>query len=434
MRVRRIRARSLALVGLATVLLLGIGAVLGSRSATPAAGDVAPTVDRLAASIDRAQKRLRLVSVDHVTWAALGSAYLEKARVTMDPSYYAKAEGALKRSLDVRPEGNAQALTGLGALANARHDFAGAREWARKALRLNGYNADAYGVLTDAETQLGHPDAATDAVQHMLDLRPGLAALTRASYDIEQHGRIAEATSLMRRALDAAIDPADVAFCRYQLGELAWHSGDLVGARQQYAAGRAADPTYLPLLQGRAKVAAATGSLDAALADYADLTRRSPTPGYLLEYAELLTAAGRNRDASVQRGLADAAQQLFAANGGTDDLTAAALALAQGHHAEALEMARREWQRRQFADVADMLAWTLHANGKDAEALSYARRAESLGARNARYAYHLALIELATGDRAAARRDLARTLDINPYFSPTDAPAAARTLAVLESR
>jgi tetratricopeptide (TPR) repeat protein len=411
------------------VLLLGIGGVLGARSSTPAAGDVAPTVDRLAASIDRAQERLRLVPADYVTWAALGSAYLEKARVTADPSFYAKAEGALKRSLDVRPEGNAQALTGIGALANARHDFAGAREWARKALRLNGYNADAYGVLTDAETQLGHADAATDAVQHMLDLRPGLAALTRASYDHEQHGRIAEATSLMRQALDAAIDPADIAFCRYQLGELAWHSGDLAGAGQQYAAGLAADPTFLPLRRGRAKVAAAKGNIDAALADYADLTRRSPTPAYFLEYAELLTAAGRDGDASVQRGLADAAQQLFAASGGTDDLTAAALALAQARPAEALEMARREWQRRQFADVADMLAWTLHANGKDAEALSYARRAESLGARNARYAYHLGMIQLALGDRASARRDLARALDINPYFSSIDAPAAARTLA-----
>jgi tetratricopeptide (TPR) repeat protein len=320
-------------------------------------------------------------------------------------------------------------MAGLGALANARHDFTAAADWARKALRTNPYSAEAYAVLADAETQLGHPEAATGAVQDLLDLRPGLSALTRASYDHEQHGRTTEATGLMRQALAAAFDPADVAFCRYQLGELAWHSGDLAGAEREYTATASG---YPPLLQGRAKVAAAQGRQGEALAGYAELTGRSPTPGYLLEYAELLEAAGRGAEAEAQRALADATHRLLTDNGGADDLTGAAIALARSRPTEALAMARREWQRRQFAEVADMLGWALHTNGKHAEALRYARRAEVLGVRDARYAYHLGMIELALGDRAAARRDLARALDINPYFSPLDAPAAARTLAGLE--
>ncbi|MFE9692957.1 tetratricopeptide repeat protein [Micromonospora sp. NPDC005806] len=431
LRLPRIRARSLAVVGLAAVLLLGIGGVLGRRAPAPAGGEEFARVERLAATIDRAQERLRLVPGDYHTWAALGLAYLEKARVTADPTFFAKADGALNRSLVVRPDGNSQALAGLGALANARHDFAGAAQRARAALRLNPYSAEAYAVLADAETQLGNPDAASDALQRLLDLRPGLTALTRAAYDDEQHGRIAEASGLMRQALDAAVDPADIAFCRYHLGELAWRSGDLAAAAREYSAGLAADPSYLPLRQGHAKVAAARGRLDEALASYADLTRRSPTPGYFLEYAELLDTAGRGEEATAQRDLADAAHRLFTANGGADDLTGAYIALARSRPADALTMARREWQRRQFADVADLLAWALHTNGMDAEALEYARRAEALGARNAGYAYHLGMIELALGDRDGARRDLGRALSINPYFSPLDAPAAARTVAGL---
>ena len=48
----------------------------------------------------------------------------------------------------------------------------------------------------------------------------------------------------MRRALDAAaIDRADIAFCQHQLGDLAWHGGDLAdGARPSTRAGLAADP------------------------------------------------------------------------------------------------------------------------------------------------------------------------------------------------
>ncbi|MFY1669744.1 tetratricopeptide repeat protein [Plantactinospora sp. WMMB334] len=430
-RLPRIGVRSLLVTGLVAALLLGAGALRGLRppeDPAPVAGEVVPRVDRLAATIDRAQEQLRRVPGDHVTWAALGMAYLEKSRISADPSWFGRAEGALRRSLTLRPDGNDPALAGLGALANARHDFTGAAGYARQALRINPYSAEAYTVLGDAQTQLGRADEATGAVQSLLDLRPGLPALTRAAYDREQRGRTAEADALLRQALDLALDPADIAFCRHQLGELAWNSGDLSGAEREYAAGLAADPGYPPLLHGRAKVAAARGRLDQALAGYAELTARSPTPGYLLDHAELLDAAGRGAEADVQRRLAEAAHRLFTAGGGTDDLTGVALALARSRPAEALTLARREWQRRQFAEVADALAVALHANGRDAEALGHARRAESLGARDARYAYHRGIIELALGNRDEGRRHLRRALDINPYFSPVDAPAAARTL------
>jgi tetratricopeptide (TPR) repeat protein len=255
------------MVGLTAILLTGVGAVFGlhhSTSPDPGSAQASSSLpagqapaDQLAASITRAQKHLSAVPGDYDAWAALGSAYTERARVTADPAYYPKAEGALRRSLQLRPTGNPAALVGLGALANARHGFATARDLAHRALRMDPYSADAYGVLADAQTQLGHPAAATDAIQHMLDLRPGLAAYARASYDLEQQGRLGDAVALMRRALGDAVDPADVAFCRYQLGELAWRAGRLDDAETEYTGGQAADPAYLPLLAGHARVAAA---------------------------------------------------------------------------------------------------------------------------------------------------------------------------------
>jgi tetratricopeptide (TPR) repeat protein len=428
-------------VVLIAAALLAVGGILGAHpspsdrsEAVATRGSATASAARLDTAIAAAQQRLRRLPGDYVTWAALGSAYLEKARITADPGWYPKSEGALRRSLAVRPKDNTTALTGLGALANSRHDFATGRTMAQQALRQDPYNADAYGVLADAETQLGNTAAATAAVQHMLDVRPGLAALTRGSYDLEQRGRITEARALMRQALTAAVDPADIAFCRYQLGELAWTVGDLAGAQREYAAGLDATPDYLPLQQGTAKLAAAQGKMPAALAGYATLTSRSPTPTYLLDYAELLRAAGGGPAAEAQLTLADAADRLFAANGGKDDLTAAALALARNRPAEALASARREWKRRHFADVADMMAQALHANGRNAEALRYARLAAAPGARNARYLYHQGLIEAALGQTAAARRDLTAALTLNPHFSPLDAPAAHRALAGLAKR
>src|SRR5215813_3460359 len=432
------------IVGLAAILLTAVGAVFGLHQGESPIADTAQAsssltpgqarADQLAESIARAQKHLGAVPGDYVTWAALGSAYVERARVTADPMYYPKAEGALRRSLNLQPRGNPAALVGLGALANARHEFATARDLAHRALRTDPYSADAYGVLADAQTQLGNATAATDAVQHMLNLRPGLAAYARASYDLEQRGRLGGAVALMRRALGDAVDPADIAFCRYQLGELAWRSGRLDDAATEYAAGRAADPAYLPLLAGQGRVAAARGQTDAALADYAQLTARYPAPGYLMEYANLLRAAGQRTRANQQLALAAAALRLFKANGGTDDLGAAQLALAEGHPKQAVLAARREWSRRHFSDVADTLAWALHRSGADTEAISYARKANRLGARNSGYLFHFGIIELSLGHRSDARRDLSAALALNPHFSPLDAPVAEAALKRLSAR
>jgi tetratricopeptide (TPR) repeat protein len=433
--------RTVAVVSGTALALLAAGAVAGLRTGPVPASATAPApvtvpapVDGLGGTIARAQDRLRTLPRDHETWAALGLAYVERARVTADPSLYPKAEGALRRSLEVRRADNPAALIGLGALANARHEFAAARTYATDALRTDPYAADAYGVLADAQTQLGDAPAATDAVQRMLDLRPGLAGYARASYDLEQRGRPAEATGLMRRALDAAVDPADIAFCRNQLGDLAFAGGDLSGAATEYAAGVAADPSYQPLLRGRARVAAASGRIDAAIADAAAVAARTPTPDTLMEYAELLRLAGRTADADRQLTLADAAHRIFVANGGRDDLTGALLALARGDATSAVKFARAEWQRRPFADVADVLGRALHAAGQDAEALRYARRAVELGPRNASFAYHLAMVSLSLGDRVAAGTGLDRVRTLNPYFSPTDGPTAARARSALAAR
>ncbi|WP_144124966.1 tetratricopeptide repeat protein [Catellatospora sichuanensis] len=426
--------RSIA-VGVTAAALFGLGGAFGAAPEPWQAEPVYAQGDPLVRSIEQAQARLRDVPGDWTTWAALGSAYVERARITGDPGYYPRAEGALHESLRLHPGPPADAaLAGLGALANARHDFAQAERLARQAIAGNPFSADAYGVLTDALTQLGRPAEATEAAQRMLDLRPGLPALSRAAYDLEQHGRVDEARELWTQALATAIAPADLAYVHHQLGDLAWHGGDLVAARTAYRAGLAADAGYLPLRHGLARLDAASGRTAEALAGYTALTAAAPTPSLLVEHALLLRSLGRAAEAEAQLTLAQAALDLLAAGGGGDDLAAAELALARGDHATAVRLATGEWRRRKHTDVADTLAWALHQAGRSAEALPLARAAAALGARSALHAYHLGMIELALGDRAAARRDLARALQINPHFSPVDAPAAARALASAGAR
>lgn len=322
------------------VALTVAGGLLGKPSAPPPAipTTVVAVVDPLAQRIERAQQRLRDLPGDWPTWAALGVAFVERARVTGDPTYYPRAENALKESLRLRPS-NPDALIGQGMLANARHDFSGAAKFASEAVSLNPFSSMGYLVLADAYTQLGQAEAATGAVERALDLDPGLPALSRAAYDLELHGRIAESRELWQRALRQAFAPADVTFVRQQLGDLALSAGDRETARNEY--------TLAGYKYGLAK-------LDSDLHLYGELVAAQPNPSWLAEYAVLLRKAGRDGDAASALRLADAALALLEANGANDDLAAAEVALARGDCASARTFAERELARRTHRDVVRM--------------------------------------------------------------------------------
>ena len=90
--------------------------------------------------------------------------------------------------------------------------------------------------------------------------------------------------------------------------------------------------------------------------------------------------------------------------------------------------ARAEWDRRHSIAVADALAWQLHANRRDTEALTYADQALRLGTRNPLFLFHRASIERSLGQAGAARRDLEAAAALNPRFSILHADTAARML------
>lgn len=389
-------ARLIALTVAAAAVLYALPAATGAfdTSHPPRAGAAVPPapVDAVA----RAQARLRDVPDDPRALAQLGGAYVERARTSGDPAYYPRAQQALDRALELSPAGapaREPALVGLAALANSRHDFAAGRDFARQAIGENAYSAAAFGALTDALTQLGDAAGATDAVQRMLDLKPGIPAFTRASYDLELRGDIDGARAALDRALAAAATPDDVAYCRRYLGELALGQGDPAAALAQYDAGLAAVPGDPALRAGRAAALAALGQRDAALAEYADLTVALPTPQYLAEYGELLESAGRGDEARTQYALVTAQFALMEANGAADDLARALFEADHGDPAEAVRRAQAEWGRRQSVHTADALAWALFRSGRAAEALPYARRATDGGWRDQRVIRHLTMIQ-----------------------------------------
>lgn len=416
---------------LAATLVVGPRLDLGGSAASPpsvASTSTAATSDSLTGAITDLQEGLDDEPEDHEAWATLGGLYVEQARVTSDFSYYPRAEGALEESLELRPEDNDDALTGLGALANARHDFSGAEEFARRALEVNPANSTSWGVLADALIQLGDYDGSTAAVQEMLDLRPGLPSYSRASYDLELHGEDERAREAMELALTSSISPADKAFCRYYLGQLAFNNGDLEEAETQFGLGLDAAADNPALLIGQARVDAARGNEEEALTGYERVVGARPLPEYLVEYGTYLESLGRSDQAEEQFAVLAASQLLFESNGGQDDLTSALMEAERGDPAAAVEHAEREWDLRQNVDSADAMAWALHSAGRDEEALEYAVKATALEGPNATLLYHRGMIEASLGMDEEARTHLEAALETNPYFSPLHAPVAQQAL------
>ena len=174
------RFRRLLLPAGALLLVIGLLGILAGTRSEPSSPESTLAAPSAAASdsglqgISSLQNRLRTAPRDADSWGALGSLYVDQARVTADPIWYGKAQGALRKSLELKSAANVGALIGLGKLANARHDFAGGLRWGERAGAAAPGRAAPYGVIGDALIELGRYPEAFAAIQRMVDLRPDL--------------------------------------------------------------------------------------------------------------------------------------------------------------------------------------------------------------------------------------------------------------------
>lgn len=442
---RRWRAAQLGLcaASLAVALTAGavvIGAVRDGGGTVPVASSPSGISPELLAggdldsSIRALQVHLRAQPRDYGGWATLGLAYVEQARTKGDPSRYPQASRALDRSLKLHP-GNDAALAGRAALAAARHDFAGALGYADRALAQNPYSERALSSRIDALVELGRYADASKAADLADSRRPGVPVFTRYAYVHELRGDVKTARRVLEQALAAATSRGDIAYVATALGQLAWNQGDYRTALGRYARALAADDAYLPALEGRARAQAAQGDTADAIRGMEQVVDRYPLPQPLVELGELYEARGHGGDlvkARDQYALVDAWVSLARANGVDADLDTALAAADHGDRTAALKAARAEWARRHTVHTADALAWALHVNGHDREALPYARTATATGYRNAAFLYHRGMIERATGHTGRARASLTTALGLNAGFSPLGARAAREALEAMK--
>jgi tetratricopeptide (TPR) repeat protein len=426
--------RTIVLTATAAFVVALVVLSLGARDdARPPAG-VPATAMRGAstdAQIGALQARVRNAPTDPDGYTLLAARFLQKVRETGDPGFYERADRALRRALALDPR-NAGALTERGALRLARHDFAGALRDGRRAHRLAPDAVRPYGVLVDANVELGRLPTAARTLQRMIDLKPDLAAYARVSYLRELRGDLRGARSAIELAVAAgAAAPENAAYVNTLLGDLELGRGHRAAARRAYAEALRQFPGYVRAQAGIARVAAARGDLPAAIRILRGVVARLPLPEYSVALGEAELAAGRRAAARRDLALVRAQERLLRGAGVDPDVEIALFEADHGDPRRAVALARAAWRAAPSLRSADALGWALTRSGRPAAGLSWARRALAPGARDASLLYHAGMSARAAGRVAQARRLLRRALAHNPRFSVLHAPRARRALEAL---
>jgi tetratricopeptide (TPR) repeat protein len=373
-----------------------------------------------------AQKRLEQnVNDDHAR-VDLAVAFLQKVRETADPSLYTKAQGLLDDVAHRLPN-DLTLLVAQGTLALALHRFDDAARIGAHALEVAPDTAAAYGILVDANNELGRYDAALDATQHMVDVRPNLASLSRVSYARELRGDLPGAIEAMQQAITAADTKSgeNIAYVQTLLGQLLLTSGDLRGADREFGTALQNFPGFPAARAGQAQVLVAREQFARAARILDTVVKVQPLAQYASALGDALSAAGKPDEAERAYGLVDVTSKLFESAGVQLDLEIALFDAEHHPGKDAVAIARRALAARPSSLGHDVLAWNLFQIGQLDEAAKESQAALALGSRDPQARYHAAAIKAARGDRTGAAADLRIVLAENPRFNARLIPKVA---------
>jgi tetratricopeptide (TPR) repeat protein len=374
---------------------VSIGPAVGMPGAPPT------TTSGLQQRIDEMDARLRAQPDDTGAAVLLADALLRQARATTDSRPAGRASEVLNAVLKEHP-GHYDALRMLGAIYLSQHRFPDALEVARRSRDLRPDDGWNYGVMGDAQVELGEYSGAFDAFDRMMALRPNAAAYARVAYARELQGDVQGALEAMQMAAKATApsDPEAQAWYAAQTGELYLKLHKLDDADREFRRAVFVFPNYPLAVVGHGKVQAARGDREGALTIYLEQLKRTPTLDLAARIGDLYAARG---DAAKSEHYYQLAEDL-AGPGVTQ--TEANLALYLADHdrklSEAVTIAETVVAIRHDIFTEDALAWAYYKVGRFEDARAASQRALRTGTHDE------AMLARAARIRAAARPVIAR--------------------------
>ncbi|SEI45246.1 Tetratricopeptide repeat-containing protein [Dyadobacter sp. SG02] len=344
--------------------------------------------------------------------------YLSEARITGEhPYYYPAVLKILDDVLAIEPK-NFEATTFKASVKMSQHQFAEARKLAEQARKINPSNAYVYGVLVDANVELGNYDEAVAMSDKMQALKPSLEAYSRASYLREIYGNYPGAIAAMKLAVEAGLPGSEPqCWAKNTLGHLYETTGQLEQAKIQYKEILAMRPSYAFALRGLAQVHKAAKQYDAALADLDKAARVMPEFSFHEEMADIYALQGNKEKANAK--YREVAKMLDedARSGHAVDLELCKLYTKTSQLDSAIAFGLKEYAKRpKNIDVNHALAAAYFKSKNNDKAKQHIEVALSTGSRDPELLQVASAIAVATGDKAQGSRLLAQAKKTNPRF------------------
>ena len=382
------------------------------------------------AEIRNAQEIIEKMPDAALGFNKLAVAYIRRARETGDFSLNYKAESAVARALEIDAD-NFEANKIKSSLLLTLHRFAEARLLGKSLQEKHPTDSFFYGVLTDANVELGNYDEALKNVQKMVDLRPDMASYSRVSHVRSLYGDSEGAIEAMTLAARIA-DPMDKeaqAWCLVRLGEEFFKIGSYDKAEKQFDDALKIFPNYYLALAAKGKARAAQEDFENAVKFLQTAQDRVPLTETVITLANIYAKTGDAEKASKQYELAEIIEK--SASG--EDQRRLALLWADRDQKidEAVAIARREYETRKDIYTADILAWCLYKKGDFAEARKIINEAMRLKTKDAQIFYHAGMIERELGNKQKAREFLQKALELSPNFDILQAEKAKTALESL---
>ena len=139
----------------------------------------------------------------------LATIFIQEPRITGNYSYYDMAAMRQVDKVLALDANNFQALTYKSLIYLSQHHFAEGLDIANQARQLNPYNSFIYGILVDANVEMGNYADAVRNAEKMISIKPDLMSYSRISYLREINGDYPAAIAVMKVSVQAGVNGYD---------------------------------------------------------------------------------------------------------------------------------------------------------------------------------------------------------------------------------
>ena len=356
----------------------------------------------------------------------LAQAYIGEARVTGDHGYYDNASLELLNDVIAAEPANFDALCCKATVLLSQHHFADGLLIAKQALPLNPSSAFIYGLMVDANVELGKYDEAVKMADKMVSVRPDIRSYSRISYLREIYGDYKGSIEAAKMAVSAGYPGLEqTEFSRIVLAHLYESTGKLDSAEHQYKMALYERPDYAFAIAGLGRIEKIKGNYKSAIEHF----EKAKTMIIEYSFTDELTDLYRlnNEEEKAKKSAQEVIDMLKPGSNEEESSTP------HGHYADkelayaflkvsdtenALKHAKLEYERRpDNIDVCEAMAWINYQKKDYKEANKYITRALKTNSKNPVLLCHAGLIKIKFGEQQKGLEMIREAFEKNPFIS-----------------